>query len=120
MILALKKATKKKIFLMIMIFLLNDMVDFVDASVDSHLSFANSECKITTFFLNLQNSKYVIKHKSTKSIYDFIDIQRFSSKIGAKKVRKKSTPEGAWGPQSKPKPEAVCYGEGSRGKASFH
>ena len=25
-----------------------------------------------------------------------------------------------WGPQSKPKPEAVCYGEGSRGKASFH
>ena len=49
--------------------------------------------KIIEFAMK-QNSKYVIKHKSTKSIYNFIDIQRFSSKIGAKKVRKKATPQG--------------------------
>jgi len=46
------------------------------------------------FFSKLQKIGYVIKHKSTKSIFDFIDTQYFSSKFSAKKVRKKATPKG--------------------------
>ena len=94
MILALKKATKKKIFLMILNFLLNDMIDFVNLLWISVFSFANFECKITAFFSIPQIIEYVIKHKSTKSICDFIDTQYFSSKLSAKKVRKKATPKG--------------------------
>ena len=72
------------------------MVDFVNLLWISVFSFANFECKITAFFSIPQIIEYVIKHKSTKSIYDFIDILHFSSYFGAKKVRKKATPKGRY------------------------
>ena len=60
---------------------------------------------MTAFFGKLQNSKYVIKHKSTKSIYDFIDILHFNSNFGAKKVRKKATNRAtSWGFSYAPDP----------------
>ena len=70
------------------------MVDFVNLLWISVFSFANFECKITAFFSEPQIIEYVIKHKITKSICDFIDTQYFSSKLSAKKVRKKATPKG--------------------------
>ena len=72
------------------------MVDFVNLLWISVFSFANFECKITAFFSIPQIIEYVIKHKSTKSICDFIDTQYFSSKLSAKKVRKKATPKGRY------------------------
>ena len=81
------------------------MVDFVNLLWISVFSFANFECKITAFFSEPQIIEYVIKHKSTKSIYDFIDILHFSSYFGAKKVRKKRPLRAAsWGFSYAPDP----------------